>query len=479
MKFSEQEIRGLFGAEAAEDEDSARLKEYFFKNSEYEETITDLPLRVLVGHKGIGKSALFKVAIGEELENKRLTVMIKPDDTPEIANTNDFNTQIKEWKEGIKSKIAEKVFEEFGINKQNISGALINKGLNLSERIVDIFKKVKDQISLNPVKQLIFDNFLKENKISIYIDDLDRGWKGQPKDIQRISTLLNAIRDLSQENKGLFFRISLRADVYYLVRTSDESTDKIEGSVIWYKWNNHQILALLVKRVISYSGNYDYTEDMLMSKHQQSLMEMISNIIDQRFYGSGKWEDVPMHTVLMSLTRKRPRDLVKLLTLAAKEARKDASNKITTKHLRQIFEEYSQNRLQDTINEYKSELPEIERLIMGMRPTTKKSTSKESYLFSTDQLEKKIKTIQEQGHFKWASNNLQATTKQLAAFMYKINFLTARKANSNGEIDRKYFEENRYISNEFRDFGYDWEIHPAYRWALQPDNIQNVLNSLD
>jgi hypothetical protein len=62
--------------------------------------------------------------------------------------------------------------------------------------------------------------------------------------------------------------------------------------------------------------------------------------------------------------------------------------------------------------------------------------------------------------------------------MYKINFLTARKELPTGEIDRKYFEENRYLSSEFVDFGYNWEVHPAYRWALQPDTIKEIFERL-
>ena len=61
--------------------------------------------------------------------------------------------------------------------------------------------------------------------------------------------------------------------------------------------------------------------------------------------------------------------------------------------------------------------------------------------------------------------------------MYKVNFLTARKDKA-GEIVRKYFEENRYLSNSFSDFGFDWEVHPAYRWALQPDDVNEIYNNL-
>lgn len=63
--------------------------------------------------------------------------------------------------------------------------------------------------------------------------------------------------------------------------------------------------------------------------------------------------------------------------------------------------------------------------------------------------------------------------------MYKINFLTARKGTIGEGIHRKYFEENRYLSGEFADFGYDWEVHPAYRWALQPGTTHSIFQELE
>jgi hypothetical protein len=153
------------------------------------------------------------------------------------------------------------------------------------------------------------------------------------------------------------------------------------------------------------------------------------------------------------------------------------ANHISTNHLESVFEEYSQGRLQDTINEYRSELPEIERLILGMRPSKIQRRASQGYVYTTDELLKKIRTIEERGRFRWANENT-AEIKGLAAFLYKINFITARKKLDSG-IDRKYFEENRYLSNKFTEFGYDWEVHPAYRWALQPENPIDIFNELE
>jgi hypothetical protein len=433
-------------------------------------------LRILVGHKGIGKSALFQVAMSEDAERHRLAILVKPDDVLGLGtDTSDFLRTIRDWKNGMTEIIAKKVLNSLGGNGKDIGTMLKRFG----GKAIDFLKSsFKDSNKLNyaPAYQAFVDRFLSTGQIIVYIDDLDRGWQGQRCDILRISALLNAARDLVKENKGLSFRISLRSDVYFLVRTSDESTDKIEGSVIWQSWNNHEIFVLLVKRIESFFGR-TVVESELLAKSQRDLAFYLLPIMEPRFNGYGHWENAPMHRVLMSLIRRRPRDLVKLCTLAARNTRAQGGNIIQTTNLENIFEEYSQGRLQDTINEFRSELPTIERLLMNMRPSKKERTAKLGYVYKTDALLTKIGNICERGDFSSAGGRA-ATHKDLAAFMYKINFLTARKETAGG-IVRKYFEESRYLSSQFVDFGFDWEIHPAYRWALQPEDIRQIYRSLE
>lgn len=474
LTFSEVEIQQLFGHEAAESEEIERLREYFFKNDTYEQVTSDLPFRILVAHKGVGKSALFKVAMAEAEESGQLAILIRPDDIIGIgSDTTDFIRAIRDWKEGLVGIIGEKILTSFGNKSDGISRAKLIGG----QLINTLAAYLKDnQSAILETKQQILRHFLSSKKVSIYIDDLDRGWQGRPQDIHRISALLNAVRDMAADNRGLSFKISLRSDVYYLVRTSDESTDKIEGSVIWHSWTNHEIFALLVKRIRTFfqeSGD----ERVLLSLKQPQLAETLSRVMDDRFSGEGKWRDAPMYRVLMSLIRKRPRDLVKLLTLSARETRARSGRKISTADLKLIFDEYSQGRIQDTVNEFRSELPDIERLLINMKPNKRERSTKSGYLYSTDKLLEKIRSISQMGAFQFSSGK-KADEKSLAAFMYKINFLVARKDMGDDSIVRRYFEENRYLSSSFVDFGFSWEVHPAYRWALQPDDLREIFNQL-
>jgi hypothetical protein len=479
LTFGPVETQRLFGHEAAENEAPERLKEYYFKNITYQDVTAPLGLRILVGHKGIGKSALFKIAIMEDRQNSELPILIRPDDIAELGkDTTDFLLTVRSWKDGLKKIIAAKALSEFGLDQTGATRALQTSAARVVDFLAETLReRLKIDTSLG--KNALISQFLKNNRIKVYIDDLDRGWEGSKDDVRRISALLNAARDLLNESPNLFIKIGLRSDVYYLVRTSDESTDKIEGSVVWQRWRNHEILVLLVKRVETFFGRA-VDESRLLGLKQYDLSQYLSGIMSSTFQGEGHWANAPTYRVIMSLIRKWPRYLVKLCTLAAKDAFQSRKNIIGTANFRNIFTEYSEGRIQDTINEYRSELPDIERLVMAMKPSKREKTTKEGYVYSSDALLQKIRNIRPGGTFRFAGRRetTDATDKELAAFLYKVNFLTARKELADGTILRRFFEESRYLSSILVDFGFDWEVHPAYRWALQPDSIETIFAQL-
>lgn len=471
IDFSEEQIREMFGDLAAEDEKRERFSSYFIKTDVYKKIHNFLPIRILVAHKGIGKSALFRMSY---LENKRdnvLSIWVKPDDILGIANAGDGTDpleMIRQWKSGLEELLVEKVISNFNISKdKDIINQISRNGLKLTEQVSRIVKKISDIVDVDRVKKVIADKYLENRKIVIYIDDLDRAWNGSKQNIYRISALLNAVRDMCNETSELCFRISLRSDVYYLVRTADESTDKIDGNVLWLTWTEHELLALLVKRVQSYFSN-DISEKDLLGMKQQEMSKYLNDIMVDTFEGSGKWYNRPIRYIFLSLIRRRPRDLINLCTLAARNANAKGRNLIVTEDWEEVFEQYSSSRLQDTINEHKYELPDIERLLLGMKPSHEMKKTKKPFVYDKERLFRKIEGIMQNGKFYFA-NNKECTVEELLAFMYKINFLNARKNVDGGFIDRKYFEDNKYITSKSVDFGYDWEVHPAFRWALYPE----------
>ena len=308
LEFDDVTIQRLFGHEAAEDEDPSRLREYYFKSTVFSHISNDLPLRILVGHKGTGKSALFKVSMEEDTEKNRLSILIQPNDVMGVGETQgNFLTRIADWSGGLRQIICEKANTILGINLPHMPAEAVDSPLPLLDFLSDRWNKLEeDQYDSGAMQRLLA--FLDDPILVVHIDDLDRGWDGTRAGVSRISALLNAVRDMVNQNPGLRFRIAIRSDVYYLVRTSDESTDKIEGSVVWHTWNNHEIFVLLVKRIETFLGR-TVDEMALLRMPQNELAKYLSPIMDPRFIGSGHWEQrthVPCPDVSHKKTSKGP-----------------------------------------------------------------------------------------------------------------------------------------------------------------------------
>lgn len=485
VTFDEDTIRAIFGHEAAEDESIDRLKSYYLKTEIFNSMKSEIPLLILVGHKGVGKSALLKVLASEDIENDLLPITVQPNDIANLdISTTNFFEKIETWKDGLSSIIFNRLVLSLS-EPLTLNGnpRLLEWAKRFNELLFNAFgKKIsdlqKEKISLTSSEftTLLKNALFREKRLVIYLDDLDRGWENTQNDIKNLSAMLNAVRDLSRNMQNLKFRIALRSDVYYAVRTSDETTDKIDGSVIWQSWTNHEILVMLIKRIETYFGN-SVDEELLLSQQQKDIGQFLNVIFENRFQGYGHWENAPMYRVLMSLIRKRPRDLVKLCTLAARKAYSRKHGRILTNDLESVFKNYSNDRLTDTSTEYKSELPQIQELLLKMKPSQKELSLESPCLFTRERLIKKLEDILSMSHFTF-KNGKDATPENLAAFLYKINFITARKV-VNGVIIRAYYEEDQYLYNDFTDFGYSYEIHPAYRWALQPSTTNDLFRQIE
>lgn len=477
IKFTDENIRKIFGSYDGEGENIKRLKEYYFKTESYNSIISDLPVRILVGQKGIGKSALFRIAIAEQAELGLMPILIKPDDIAELGEKHEsLILSIRKWKFGLTDIIAKKVLNEFGIIDEGISSRIIKVGGKMIPLLTESIVNNKNKSDLTKEQNSLIDNFLASNKIVIYLDDLDRGWQNRKEGLVMISALINSIRDMSMENPGLMFKLALRTDVFTAVRTEDESSDKFDGLVVWHSYELNDIFIMLVKRILTFWGE-PFNDENLKQTGQKYLAYNLDSIFEKVFLGKGKWSEAPMYRVLLSLIRNRPRDIVKLCTLAARKAYVEKSNIIKTNHIQSILPEYSKSIINDTIAEYKSELPQIERLIYGMKPARKERNTEDSFVYTTAELHKKLFNLTQQGTFTFASGKI-ADAHDLTSFLYKINFITARKTQEDGTITRKDYEQDSILSSSYMSFGYDWEVHLAYRWVLQADSLSEILTKL-
>ena len=479
MKFDDETIRQLFGTDTAEDEDSDRLREYFFRNKSYDNIRSNLPLRVLVGHKGIGKSALLRMSHMEDQDDDILSLWVQPSDLIlKDSSVMNFNEKILQYKIVLSRQIYHKALNALHIGEKN------SPTISIQNTAVQILSAIAERIaSIGGVDipervGKLREKFEKTREVRVYIDDIDRGWKATKDDINNLSALMNAARDLTNEDKNVKIRIGLRSDAYYLYRTSDESTDKVESNVIRLMWDRHDVITVMALRVASYLGS-ETDLRTLEQKPQKEIAKELHPIIESKFsVGRGHWDGALIHTVLLSLNRNRPRDLIKLLTEAGKEAYRNDHSIIKSKDLESIFANYSHGRINDLVLEFKTEMPEIDRLLYNMGPSTKLREKELRWVYSNDRLITKLKNIRS-NHTLTFANGQPATEKAIAEFLYKIDFIIARSEGPDGNPIWTHFDQNRMLQSQFVDFGYHWEVHPAYRWALQPKSVHEILDSID
>jgi len=470
----------LFGSQAAEDENPEQLKSYFIKNKAYERANAEIALRIIVGHKGVGKSALLKMLYLEQSANNNLAIWLQPNDISRAWSvTGSFVEKVEGIKKNLIQIIAEKSFDKFTIFGQETCSI---PGLNTVRSLFGYLTKeikVKDSASL---EARLVGEFLKEQVIFIYVDDIDRGWAATPTDVENISALINATRDMANQKEGgdLRFKIGIRTDAYNLVREHDESGDKFEPYKVPISWTNHDVLVLMAKRIANYFCETFDAEEYLEKgmADQKKVSRYFFPIIVERFEGSGHWSNCPIHRVLLSLTRKRPRDLIKLLSGAALVAEKNGHNIIVTSDLTDSFPDYSKGRIFDIVSEFRSELPEIEKVLFSLRPTIKqKRKGEKPYLYLDDELKSRLNKFCMGSNIVF-KNGRRATGSNLAEFLFKIDFVIARRQVS-GEIERYFYDDHPKLQSPNAKFGMQWEVHPAYRWARDPQDVREIISSLD
>lgn len=473
IKFNDENIRKLFGSYDGEGEDIDRLSQYFLKTDTYDSVTSNIPAKILVGSKGVGKSALFRIAIKEGKESGKLCILIKPDDIAEIGEKHEsLLISIRKWKYGLTQRIVKRILEEFDLYEEYSDRT---NPIQFGGKIIPILNKaIKNIITDGQTpndKIKLLTTISRDNPIEIYLDDLDRGWQNRKEGLIMISALINSIRDMSAENPSLIFKLALRTDVYNAVREADESSDKFEGLVTYCSYKLHDIYVLLIKRILTFAKE-KFNESDLQTTNQNSTAHYLNAIFESNFSGKGGWANQPMHKVILSIIRNRPRDIVKLCTMAAKQANRNNSKIIRSMDLEAILEDYSKSLINDTIAEYKSELPSIDRLIYGMKPNRMEQKAADGYYYKSEELRSKLYKLSQQGNFRFANGSVDSP-QNLISFLFKIGFLTATKRTEQGVI-RKSYEDVSNLSSSYLDFGFDWEVHMGYRWAIQPESLEDI-----
>lgn len=477
-------IRELFGSFDAEDEPIELFKEYFVTNNFYETFSSDFPLRIAVGNKGTGKSAVIKASYIDDMNRDDvIQVRLTASDLIEKADKlpADGLRAVNHWKAVFANEAASQILTSYisdildgetakAVNSLSAFFSWVaKKASEKTKGLSDI--AIRSGVSIDRVKKIIF-----------YIDDLDRGWDGRQEGLHFVSSMLNACYDISKRERNIQFRIALRWDLWDAVSRVNQDIDKIRQNVVFLRWSNHEIYVIVARRVSKYFGiEFDYRRYLSDEARQAELEKIFDPIIDRTFYGFGKWDNTTTRRVIMSMTRNRPRDLITLLTLAAEEANSKSRTKISYTDLQAIFPRYSEDRLNDLIVEFGTRLTGMEKLLLSFKPSNATGKTAEKFKFTNDKISTHVKSVlkDNQGKIMFTHEKGIPDFRRIIDFLYRIDFIQAWYRREDGGVQRVNFQDRQLAISDGADFGYSWEVLPAYRWGIQPTKVQDVIASLD
>jgi hypothetical protein len=466
LNLTAENIPRIFGQDAAELETLDRLKAFFVINESYDQVRIGHPVSLVIGQRGIGKTALLRMSAAADAEVLEPYVFMTGSKILKLADANQrAAVAVEAFKSHVENAVLDALIQQLS---ENVAEALpvpkaarsiMSRLAALSAAVV----KTESQIVQNNASKLMPWIYKEHTRCTIYIDDTDIEWDGNPDSAATIAHLIHACFLLASESTGaLRFKISVRSDVFnYIKHHFSNYIGKIQAGIVYIRWTNDDILRVIAKRMaLFFEMNYDDGNNL----KQNTIFSLYYELIfAKRFRGQGAWANTEMRHVIMSLVRQRPRDLITICTMAAQRAA-GKSSLISTEHVEAAIPSYCQAKLIETVNEFEHELPQVDFLLREMRPRAAAGVPR--YRYTDQEFRNRIREIQGRKRLMFSYRKTPASTAELLDFLFRMNFVVATREAA-GEIERRYYDFAEDIEAEIPLGRWGWEVHMAYRWALK------------
>lgn len=489
----------------AESEEGLGCVERIYVEPGIVQEIRDMPEgapRLVVGHKGNGKTLVFS-ALKAEFEHSKIDVLyVTPSDIvagstpssedPGVLKAFYFHALVRNVAVGLGRKLT-------GL----VSGAdttLLREALDSGAKDHDLIERCLYALSslgmavagkgcerkvLNDnlvpkgeVKTLvgaIDENLRKaESKFYLFVDEPDEvGTEGSA--AARMWGLLNACQEISKKLKNIRCVVSLRTEMWHLLMRSpagSKNIDHFSPLVLSMDSSTEQIRSIVQRRLTYVAKRlnlFDDGVDPYSIFFEGESTELPPPAKDEH----RAWKDY-----LVKSARERPRDAIQFIRMLAEHAIKDRREKISSLDVLACAAKFSEDRLSLLVKEYATDFPDSIYVY--------KEFAKNPFALPAEKVKSVLDTIIGYGHVRLRGKNLVRTDENdvftLWKMLHETGFLNPYV------LDDRRKKEYRHVSFaddmtlvSMRNFskmcGYMWEIHPAYRsymYTLQDDEIHRV-----
>lgn len=474
-----------FGAPAAERDITLGLSDYFVESEAFKR-LASRSKTIVLGNRGTGKSAIFKILAErakrsgtgvlelnpENYSYEMLSSVLRAESEGSWAKHGAFTSS---WKylvlvrvmqeltsagPRLKTGSAAKVYEYLRDHIKGQQDSPIAVLISYLKRIegfkvgpVEASLKTTELAKLYRLQEIepllpCIKDLLEKRQLVILVDELDKGWDNSEDAKAFVSGLFQAAIWLNELSPKLTVYISLRQELYDSIPALYDDTQKYRDLIETIRWDEPSLLAVAARRI-----RHSYPD--------------LSGVTDE-----GSWNAVFAETLryrkarsfnyLVDRTLYRPRELIQFCSDAVAEALPKNAVPIDYAVVSRVELDYSSARQKDIASEYRFQFPGLESILEVFRGRV--------YLFERTELELlclqvctgELKT---DPAAKWI---LDQDPDFLIDVLWRIGFLRARAIGGLKALRRSgssYVGPHQVSSLNLRTVSY-FQVHPMFRAAL-------------
>lgn len=378
-----RKLRELTLGGLAAEHDTA-LQQYFFENDMFRGVVMGRT-RILIGNRGSGKSAIFKMLAKKEQAGGTLVEEITPSDYMYdfLKNSRQFDSNAEwarlgaytaSWKyvilvtamrllharhKNLKASPEHanriKVFlrdnaDEHLMSPVDLLVKFLKKFASVSKltfegiQFEDKSGQLEKLYKLDHIRHVIpsISELTRHTKVLILFDELDHGWDASDDSRQFIAGLFRAAIQINQQFPGIGVLITIREEIYQNIPELYDDAQKIRDIIEHVRWTPEELKVMIAQR-IRHALEILFEKAIRVST-TDSLWEYI---FEKDIEASG----VSTFKYIVDRTLNRPRELIFFVNECLKAH--NMAEKIGRETIEKVERGYSKNRLDDIASEYK------------------------------------------------------------------------------------------------------------------------------
>lgn len=475
-----------FGVPAAERDDDLYA---CFVSSEIYANLRDGKKTIILGNRGSGKSALFKMIAEEERKRGNIVISLAPEEySYELLSVTmkkeaqgswakqgaysaawkyliyilvmkEINKTGKNLKKGAAGSIYSYLRDNHAGTDTNPVGVMISylkrmEGLKIGEYEAAIrARELRKLYSLEEIDPLIpkIDEATGNRRIFVFVDELDKGWDSSEDAMAFVAGLFHSALAINGRLKNVRVLVSLRRELYDNIPALYEDAQKVRDIIETIQWDETSLLELIGRRI---------------ARRRPDLNELpFEDRWNAVFAETLEYRQTKSFNYVVDRTLYRPREIIQFCNDIAETTHRQIIPKTEPFNYKQVAEAeyaYSEARLKDICSEYRFQYPGLQSVMETFRGGV--------YTFTREELEEHlirvvVKDLPVDKDASWCED---AEAETILDILWKVGFLRAQAVGgirARRRSGSSYLGSHQIGSLNLRNL-LRFHVHPMFRSYL-------------